>query len=130
MKISVTREREYVPDWENNKDDPNPIVITHKAASAALSAKLIPKAVLRVTGSKGVEQAWETEITVDNEKLCRAMIIDIKNLEFDVDGKVFTVRNADGLFGEDVPAGLTGLVDEIGQYFQGLLSEKVVDTKN
>lgn len=129
--LDVSVNREYVPKWMNNEQDNNPIVIVHKAPSSFLFNTLIAKPTLKMTiDSDGNSNGGETDIQIDHSKLVKSMVVNIKNLEFDMEGKSFVVKTAGDLFGVYVPAEVNGLVDEIGNYLATLLQKKVVDVKN
>lgn len=135
MVISVNFVREYKPEWNGNKDDPNPIIVMHKAPTMELADQLIPKpTIVMKTGKDGVD-GGEMEVTIDNRKFVRAMVTSIRNLsvEFtDVQGVPVKriITSAEELMAPGVPSELQGLVDELGTYFQKLLSKKDLSEKN
>lgn len=139
MHIVVTRKTRFVPEWENNKDDPYPIEIEYLTPTTVLYNKLIPKTVVKFIGKgdgKGKEEESfrESEIVIDNDQIVQEMVKDVKNLSFAManeDGKeemTITIRKGSDFFKEGVPTRLRGLIDEIGTYLQGQLRE-TVDTK-
>jgi hypothetical protein len=133
MVLQFTSEREYVPKWNNNKGDVSPIVVRHKAPSVSLFNSLIPKPTVKfLTGKDGDADGGEMEVTIDNTKVVRGMVTEIQNFELvnEATGNKFKVEKAGDLFGENVPPMVTGLIDELGEYFTILLRTKVVDEKN
>jgi len=128
MNISISLQREFVPEWNNNKESEDPIVVVYKAPTMNLRQQLIPnpKIVLKISPD-GKAEGGETTIEVDNRKIIYGMLEEIKNLTLTVDGKEKEIRTANDLYSG--PAFLGGLVDEIGAFFQKELS-KSVDVKN
>lgn len=133
MVINLEVSRKFVPEWNGNKSlvAGEQIEITHKAPTLALVNRLIPKPSLKMMmGKDGQMEGGESEIIMDNTKIVREMVTEIRNLSISVDGKARKIVTAADLFGEDIPAVLSGLVDEIGAYLQGVLNKKEVDAKN
>lgn len=130
MMITLTSKTEYVPEWRENKKDPNPIVVEHKVPTMALKDRLIPKAKLKVIVSPdGKSEGGESEIVVDNSNIVNGMITGFKNFTINVDGKEIQIKKVEDITGKDAPAIFGELVDELGTYFQKLLNEKA-DSKN
>jgi len=130
MVLDVSVSRVYIPDWLENKKDATPIEIHHKAPSVALLNRLVPKSVFRMTTDKdGNPSGGESEFVMDYSKVVREMVTEVRNFSLNVDGKEQAIRTAADLFG-DVPAVVSGLIDEVGQYLTALLQKKVVDPKN
>lgn len=133
MVINLEVSRKFVPEWNGNKSLPagEQIEVTHKAPTLALVNRLIPKPSLKmIMGREGQMEGGESEIIMDNTKIVREMVTEIRNLTLNVDGKSRKIVSAADLFAEDVPAVLSGLVDELGSYLQGVLNKKEVDAKN
>jgi hypothetical protein len=78
----------------------------------------------------GGSEGYETEIVIDNKKIVAKMVTKIKNLTLDIDGDKLAITTGAELFGPGAPSGLSGLVDEVGAYLQGLLAKKGFDAKN
>lgn len=135
MVISVSNQREYIPNWNNNKSDPNPIVVVHKVADITMREQLIPKpTIVMKTGQDGME-GGEMEVTIDHTRLVKAMVLNIKNLTIAVpDAQGVTtnrlILTADELLSPGIPASLYGLVEELGNYFQKILQQREVNEKN
>jgi hypothetical protein len=133
MVLQFTSEREFTPKWNNNEAEDNPIVVRHKAPSVALFNQLIPKPVLKfVTGKDGEAEGSEVEMTIDNTKVVRQMVTEIRNFELidSTTGNKIKIEKAGDLFGENVPPAVNGLIDEIGQHLTLLLQKKAFDEKN
>jgi hypothetical protein len=133
MVIEYAMKREYTPKWMGNDKSESPFVVRHKAPSITLYNQLVAKTVLSFsTGKDGEAEGGEVEVIIDNAKYVRGMLTDIIGLELrDTDsGKVTNIKTVSDLFREDVPAGISGLGDELGQYFYGLLQQKTLDEKN
>jgi len=137
MVISINPVKEFIPEWNGNKDMPENerIRVFHKAPTMELVDKLIPKpTIVMKTGNNGVE-GGEMEIVVDNRKFVREMITSIRNLTVDVpdnNGGRTTklILTAEELLAPSIPAVLFGLVDEIGAHLQKVLSQREVNEKN
>ena len=133
MVIELSLSKDYIPEWNGNKDLPagEQIVVSHKAPSMALYQALMPKPALKmVTNLEGQITGGETEYVIDNAKLVEAMVTGIKNLDIKVNGgSAISFTTARALL-RDAPPELSGLVDEIGTYLQTTLANKVVDAKN
>lgn len=129
MVLNLILENEFVPEWNENKKDTNPIVIVFKTPTVALFNQLVPKPKIQMAVGVDAVQGGTTEITLDNGAIVQAMVTEIKNLELKVNGTAVAIKNGKDLFGGQVPAGLQGLIDEIGVHLQGLLVDKGVNTK-
>ena len=130
MIVQVANKSEFIPEWNGNKEENDPIVVTHKVPTMALREQLIPKPRLKlVVSPDGKSEGGETTIEIDNRSLIQTMLISIKGLAVNIDGKEVEIKTAGDLFGKDTPSILSGLVDELGTYFQKILNERV-DSKN
>ena len=132
MVIELSLSKDYIPEWNGNKDLPvgEQIVVSYKAPSMALYQALMPKPALKmVTNLEGQITGGETEYVIDNAKLVEAMVTGIKNLDIKINGATTSFTTARALL-KDAPSVLSGLVDEIGTFLQNILANKVVDAKN
>jgi len=132
MVIHLSNENKFIPEWNDNAKETNPIEITYKTPTMSLYSNLIPKpSIVLKMGTDGQMDGGETEMVIDNSKIVKDMVSDIKNLAYTEDGgKEVTLKDGKELFGSSVPSVFSGLVDEIGAYLQGVLNKKVVDAKN
>ena len=132
MTINVSTVKEYIPEWNNNRANLNPISVKHRAPSMALYGALVPKPSIKLTiDADGKSSGGETELTLDYTKTVKEMLLSIDNLELSMDdGRTISICNAGDLLGGNVPCMLSGLVDELGAYFQTLLTKKSIDEKN
>jgi hypothetical protein len=131
MVISVATKKEFTPEWNDNKKENNPIVVVHRAPTMALYEQLIPKPTIKMKiGNDGSANGGETEIEIDTKALVKAMLLELKNCDLEIDGKPMSIKNTEDLYGPSAPAILSGLVNEIGSYFQKILSERDVEAKN
>lgn len=131
MVLEVSVNKVFIPEWNGNKQENQPIEIHHRVPTMALFNKLIPKPSIRLTIDKdGNSDGGETEINVDYTKVVRDMVTEIRNFSINTDGKEVPIKLASDLFGENAPPVVSGLVDEVGQYLTALLQKKVVDPKN
>jgi hypothetical protein len=131
MIISISTQNEFVPEWNHNKTSDEPIVVQHLAPTLALYNKLIPKPVVEMRLDKDMNgDGGVTQVTIDNTKLVREMVTNIKNLTLDIDGKPVKILTGAELFGPNIPAVLAGLVDEIGSHLQTILTKRTIDSKN
>jgi hypothetical protein len=131
MVINVSLKKEYIPEWNGNRDSNDQIVVIHRAPTMSLYDELIPKPTIKMKVGKDGAEGGETELTVDTSNLVRKMIVDIKGLIIDIEGKnQIVIKTGNDLFSTDAPAMLAGLTDELGRYFQEILISRKVDTKN
>jgi hypothetical protein len=130
MVISVSLKKEYIPEWMDNAKSDKPIRVLHKAPTMALYEELIPKPRIKVkVGAEGAE-GGETELVVDNTAIVKKMVNEIMDCELNIEGRTVIIKNADDLYGANAPAMLSGLAEELGRYFQKILADRSVDTKN
>jgi hypothetical protein len=133
MILEINEVCEFIPDWNENKKNADQIKVKYKNPTMPMYDKLIPKPqmVLKV-GPDGKASGGETAVTIDNKAILLEMVTSIENLSFKVgSGEVVSIKTGKDLYGSAVPAVISGLVDEIGAFLQGVLSKKaVVDAKN
>lgn len=130
MLISVSNKSEFIPEWNDNQKSTDPIVVIHKVPTMGLRERLIPKPKLKlIVSADGKSEGGETEVEIDNKKIIQSMLVEIKNLAYESEGKEIKVKTADDLFGNSTPSAFSGLADELGTYFQKVLNERV-DSKN
>jgi hypothetical protein len=132
MIVDINLENEFIPEWNNNKKEDQPIKVIYRTPSMSHVERLIPKpSYLLKTDAEGRSQGAEVELTVDTKKMILALVIDIQNLEItNTSGTKTKIKNPQDLYTEQAPACLSGLADEIGVFLQGKLSAKVDETKN
>jgi hypothetical protein len=131
MVVNIAPKREYIPEWNGNKDEKVPFVVVHRAPTMSLYDELVPKPKVTMKIGKEGAEGGETEISIDTTAIVKRMLLEIKGLSLHEEGKDdIPIISAKDLFGENAPSVLSGLTDELGRYFQNLLTEKVVDTKN
>ena len=135
MELSVHAQAEYVPDWNGNQEDNNPIVIEHKEPTMDLCQRLNAKPKLKFQiGTDGSMTGGEADVPVDTDRMVKVMTTGIRNFSIKkttVDGKeiIVDIKSVEDLFSPKAPASVAGLVAELGTYYQGLLNREV-DTKN
>jgi hypothetical protein len=130
MIISVSQKKEYIPEWNGNRTEDKPIRVIHRAPTMSLYEELIPKPRIKMKIDKEGAQEGETELVIDNTAIVKKMVTEIVDCELDVDGKRVVIASADDLYGTNAPAILSGFVEELGKYFQGILADRSVNTKN
>jgi hypothetical protein len=124
MIISISESTEFVPVWRGNRDEPEAtqIKVSHKAPTVSIKEKVsVRRFEFDSTGQ--VSGSFE----VDRRKVLQAMITSIGNLAYERDGKEQKIATVDQLF--NAPAVFDSLIDELYNYFQDILNEKV-DEKN
>jgi|WetSurMetagenome_2_1015567.scaffolds.fasta_scaffold278636_2 hypothetical protein len=133
MVLEVNDVCEYTPEWNGNKSQDDPILIKYKNPTMQLYKNLVPQPqlVLKV-GADGKADGGETTVTINNEKIVGDMISSIENLNIKLkNGTIIPVKTGKELYGADVPQIVSGLIDEVGSYLQGILTRKAaVDAKN
>lgn len=130
MVINVSLKKEYIPTWNDNQTSDKPVKVYHKAPTMALKDKLIPKPKIKMVVDGDGAKGGETEMVVDNSGLVLEMVTSIENLEVYVDGKNIPITTAKELYGDNAPTELSGLADELGKYFQEILTNREINTKN
>lgn len=122
----------FIPAWYGNKnrDVATQIVINYKAPTVALSRRILDPPKLKMISGEGTVNAFESELIVDYTKVIMEMVTGIENFGYVRDGKQVDIQIAADLFREGVPVEINGLIDEVGQFLQGLLQKKAVDQKN
>lgn len=127
MVIEIDDVLEFKPEWRGNRESDKPITVKFKAPTMAMYEKLIPKPKLKLNISKeGESEGGETEVVIDNTKIIKEMVTSILNLDIKTPDKEYSIKTADELFGT-APVAISGLVDEIGTYLQGILAVKAKD---
>jgi hypothetical protein len=127
MLLTVALNREFIPKWNSNDKAPvaEQIKIQHKSPTVSIKEKVFPKKF-----EFGADGEVRGSFDVDRKRLIAAFAPTFVNLAYMVDdGKevVKKVATVEQLF--EAPSVFDGLIDELYNYFQELLNEKV-DTKN
>jgi hypothetical protein len=130
MVISISQKKEYIPEWNDNKDSQDQIVVVHRVPTMALYNELIPKPTIKMKVGKDGTEGGETELTIDTSNLVRRMVLDIKGLVIDDGHDRIPLKTGEDLFSANAPSMLAGLTDELGRYFQEILTSRAIDTKN
>lgn len=125
MVLTVAVMREYVPKWNDNDKLPaaEQIRVAHKAPTVAIKEQVFPKKF--ELGSDGkVTGTFE----VDRKRTISAFSPTITNCAYIMDDgkdKTKKIIDVEGLF--SAPSEFDGLIDELYEYFQGLLNAKVAE---
>src|SRR5690606_13913318 len=113
-KISVNLQREYIPEWNGNREEPvgSQIKVLHRAPTLALKDELVPKPEIKFRISDtGKSEGGETIARVDNRKIVEGMVFSIENLTLEVqDGenksKTVEIKSVRDLYSSQIPASL------------------------
>jgi len=133
MVLEINDECEFTPEWNGNKGADKPILVKYKAPTMPMYDKLIPKPQLMLKVSpEGKAMGGETTVTVDNKAIIFDMVTSIENFDVKLkSGNTLNIRTGKDLYGAEVPAVVSGLVDEIGSHLQATLSKRAdISTKN
>jgi hypothetical protein len=140
MICSISDAREFIPEFNHNKDLPNTdqIKITHDASTMSIKERAIPHGF-----DLDKDGQVSTHVEIDRKKVIKAFNTKIVNLGYEkpvgeskVNGPVkvtgdnkvvIKINNAEDLF--NAPVEFDPLIDELYTYFQNLLQSKV-DEKN
>jgi len=139
MVLSVSAVREFIPEFNGNKDLPSSeqIRITHDAPTMAIKEKVMPRAF-----DFDKDGEVSTHVEIDRKRIFKAFNVKLINVAYtkdvsaDVgsaariagDGKaIVKVQTPEDLF--NAPVEFDPLIDETYQYLQNLLNTKV-DEKN
>lgn len=107
MKIKVKKTDVYIPEWNGNKNDSDPIAVHYRFLSESDRGRYISIEPIKVSGS------GDPEVTIkqDNQGLTIAMVTRIDNLEMEMNGNTDRIDDAKKLYSHaGVP---TSLVKEI-----------------
>lgn len=130
-KISTSVNNTFIPEWDGNRELPagEQIRVRHKSPSVAMKERLFPRefsVAQRDADSK--DMLTSMSIVVDRKKVIAEMVDGIDNCGYEGDdGTVKHIKTAAQLF--ESPIEFDPLIEEIYNYLQGLLVQKV-DEKN
>lgn len=139
MVLTVSDKREFVPEFNGNKElpDAEQIKVIHDAPTMAIKERVMPRAF-----DLDKDGQVSTHVEIDRKKIFKAFNIKIINAAYEKpvtadikggarvtgDGKaLIKVQTAEDLF--NAPVEFDGLIDEVYQYLQNLLNAKA-DEKN
>ncbi len=120
MNISVSLAKEYVPEFNGNRELPalEQIRISHKAPSLKIKENIFPKKY-QYDASGEMHGSFE----LDRPGMLKNFIIAIKNLSWDDEGVSYSVKTVEELL--KAPPAFEPLLDELYSYFQDLLNGSV-----
>jgi len=124
MNITVQQKREYIPEFNGNRELPavEQVKVLHRAATIKIKEALFPK---KYEYDSNGEMKGSFEL--DRSGMMLKFITDIKNFSYEEDGVSYKIKTAAQLI--DAPSEFEELLDELYSYFQELLNKKV-DEKN
>jgi len=122
MILTVSTKREFIPKFNGNDKAPaaEQVKFIHKAATISMKEKLFPREF-----EYGADGKVSGSFVVDRKKIIREFVIDMLNISYQYDDskEIVKVKNVDDLF--NAPPEMDGLIDEVYNYFQDLLNQKV-----
>lgn len=139
MVLTVSSQREFVPEFNGNKElsGSEQIRVLHDAPTMAIKEKVMPRAF-----DLDKDGQVSTHVEIDRKKIFKAFNVKVVNAAYEKpvsadikadvrvvsDGKaLIKVQTAEDLF--NAPVEFDALIDEIYQYLQNLLNVKA-DEKN
>ena len=133
MIKTISREKTYIPKFDNNRELPSndQIVVKYKAATIELKNKIISRpTAVGDFDETGHSRGMKIEFKVDDEAYLRNMIINISGAYYqEEDGKeVKHIRTAADLL--KAPICYEPLITELVELFREELTVTAVDEKN
>lgn len=120
MVISVSTKREFIPEFNGNRDLPanEQMKIIHRAPTIAIKEKLYPRkfefgANGEVTGS----------FEIDRKKIITELTTEFVKCEYEIDDVKKTISSVEQLF--KAPVEFDGLIEELYTYYNGILNAKL-----
>lgn len=130
MEIKINTVEEYIPEWNDNRSEEKPMKVIHRIPTWKLRSNLLPnpKITMKISPN-GEAQGGETIVEMNNEKVIRGMTKSFVDFTLNVNGNIYEIKTVEDLFNESTPTIIGGLVDELGSYYQRILSQRT-ETKN
>ena len=139
MVLTVSNQREFIPEFNGNKElgGSDQIKILHDAPTMAIKEKVMPRAF-----DLDKDGQVSTHVEIDRKKIFKAFNVKVVNAAYEKpvaadikadvrvvsDGKALVkVQTPEDLF--NAPVEFDPLIDEVYQYLQELLNKKA-DEKN
>lgn len=130
MVIQVSKTKNYIPEFNGNKDLPSneQIVVVLKNPTVAMREKLIPRPQMKGRSTNGMSDGIEFEFQSPNKKqVLQEMVNTISGCACEENGVEKNICNVNDLL--NAPAEFNGLVDELFDVCQKEL-QKTVPEKN
>ncbi len=127
MRLEIKDKETFIPEWNGNKElsTDEQITFTYKTPTLPVRKKLAQKASIKFSYDKDGNPTGGTgEFDLDDETPIRAvqgLVID--NLEYDIDGKLKTIRSGTDLL--SAPAKFHGLVAEFASHLRETANEEL-----
>lgn len=120
MKIVVENEKEYIPEWNGNRDQDEPITVIHRFLKPGERKKYIYLEPMELT-YEGEKQEQRTHFVQKTQELAEVLITKIKNLVIVVDGKETEIDTIKKFY--NTPGIPPNLVSEIEAYIMNASPE-------
>lgn len=130
MVIQVSKTKNYIPEFNGNKDLPSneQIVVVLKNPTVAMREKLIPRPQMKGHSATGRSDEIEFEFQAPNKKqVLQEMVNTISGCAYEENSVEKNICNVNDLL--NAPADFNGLVDELFDVCQKEL-QKTVPEKN
>lgn len=129
MEIRVTKTSVYIPEWNGNKAEADPVRITYKTPTLDDRRRLIPQPRMSFKiGVDGKPAGGEVDVTVDTRAFVESLVEKVEGLTItDENGNSREIRTARDLLA--APASIAGLVEEIGKEIQAATNGRTEDEK-
>jgi len=132
MLKTISKEKTYIPKFDNNRDLPanEQIVVTYKAATIELKNKIVSRpTAIGDYDETGRSRGMKIEFKVDDEAYLRNMIVSISGAEYQYeDGVTQRIRGAPDLL--KAPLCFDPLITELVELFRAELTAEAVNEKN
>lgn len=111
MRIEVQKEKTFIPKWNGNDKDPEPIKVHHRFLKPSERKQFIRLEPFSIEYEKD-EQKTSSQYIQDSEGIAKAVIQKIENLTLVIDGKDKKIDTVDKMYNvEGVPQGLVAEIE-------------------
>jgi hypothetical protein len=133
MIKTISREKTYIPEFDNNRELPSSeqITVTYKAATIELKNKIVSRpTAIGDFDETGRSRGMKIEFKVDDEAYLRNMIVGISGAGYQGDGdkEARYIKTAADLL--KAPICFEPLITELVKLFREELNAGAVDEKN
>lgn len=131
MKLTVSKEGVFIPEFNRNKDlaSTDQVTVRYRVPTLAMKNRCRSKPQAKgIAGASGKVEKMEIVIDKDENATLREMLISISNCAYSEGAAETKIVNAQSLI--DAPVVFEPLLKEIVKEFDRVLDEAVIDEKN
>jgi len=125
-QLSTSNQRAFIPEWDGNSELPviEQIKVQYKAITVSMKEKLLPRTFNFEQDAQSKEMLTTMSVTINRKNLIKELVTSIENCAYmGDDGKEHKIVTVDQLF--DAPVEFDGLIEEMYEYFNKILNQKV-----